>query len=778
MIQYVRGRGHRHRPAAVLLSSLCMAVIAMGYCLTAGATVPRTIHYQGKLTEPDGSPLVGEHTVTLRLYDAATAGTKLWEEQHTITLDRTDNGIFSVTLGSQTPFGTAVTFNSPLWLTTEVDGSGEFAPRQPLSAVGYAINADLLDGLDSTQLLAASGGGDITGVIAGDGLTGGAATGDATLNVGAGAGIVVASDAVSVDVGTTAGKIVQLNAVGALPAVSGANLTALNASNVSSGTVPDARLSANVSLLGPTIDSAEVTDGTLTAADTADTFLVAGSGVTVAKGTDSWTVSATGGGGTISSVVAGAGLTGGGTNGTVTLDVGAGTGLVAAADAVSVDVGTTAGKIVQLDAAGALPAVSGANLTALNAANLASGTVPDARLSSNVSLLGSTIESSEITDGTVTAADTSATFLAAGSGVTVTKGPASWTVSASGSGGDITGVAAGTGLSGGGTSGDVTLSLATPVSLANGGTGASTAAGARSALGAATSGANTDITGLSGLTTPLSVSQGGTGATTAGAARTGLGAAASGANSDITALSGLTTPLSVAQGGTGSTTASGARTNLEAAASGANSDITSLAGLTTPLSVGQGGTGTSILVAGGLLIGQGSAALTTTGVLAKGTLIVGDGVTDPALLPAGSNRAILMTDASQVSGLKWVTGCLPIGGTDSTGRSSTFQMGVFGASDTNNRFDRLWPAPVSGTVTSVQAFVNQAPGAGASWTVRFRKNAANAALSCTISAAATSCTASGTESVGAGDRLGVEFTEGGSASSTLGSGWSACLSPG
>jgi hypothetical protein len=49
----------------------------------------------------------------------------------------------------------------------------------------------------------------------------------------------------------------------------------------------------------------------------------------------------------------------------------------------------------------------------------------------------------------------------------------------------------------------------------------------------------------------LKVAKGGTGAATAGAARTALSAAASGANSDITALSGLTTVLSQAQGGTG-----------------------------------------------------------------------------------------------------------------------------------------------------------------------------------------------------------------------------------
>lgn len=61
------------------------------------------------------------------------------------------------------------------------------------------------------------------------------------------------------------------------------------------------------------------------------------------------------------------------------------------------------------------------------------------------------------------------------------------------------------------------------------------------------------------------VSRGGTGATTASGARTNLGAAASGANSDINSLSGLTTPLSVAQGGTGSTTQAAALANIGAA---------------------------------------------------------------------------------------------------------------------------------------------------------------------------------------------------------------------
>lgn len=73
---------------------------------------------------------------------------------------------------------------------------------------------------------------------------------------------------------------------------------------------------------------------------------------------------------------------------------------------------------------------------------------------------------------------------------------------------------------------------------------------------------STGSTGAVTLAGTLAVANGGTGGTTAAVARSNMGAAASGANSDITALSGLTTALSLAQGGTGGTDAPTARTNL------------------------------------------------------------------------------------------------------------------------------------------------------------------------------------------------------------------------
>jgi len=73
--------------------------------------------------------------------------------------------------------------------------------------VDFRTGAEVL-----SDIGAGTGGGDITEVTAGNGLTGGATTGAATLNVGAGDGISVAADAVAVDatvLRTTGGGVVS-----------------------------------------------------------------------------------------------------------------------------------------------------------------------------------------------------------------------------------------------------------------------------------------------------------------------------------------------------------------------------------------------------------------------------------------------------------------------------------------------------------------------------------------------------------------------------------------
>jgi len=110
------------------------------------------------------------------------------------------------------------------------------------------------------------------------------------------------------------------------------------------------------------------------------------------------------------------------------------------------------------------------------------------------------------------------------------------------------------------------------------------------------------ITGgsIAGIT-DLAVADGGTGSSTAAGARSNLGAAASGANSDITSLSGLTTALSVAQGGTGVTSSTGTGSVVlsnsptlvtPALGTPASGVATNLTGL--PISTGVSGLGTGV----------------------------------------------------------------------------------------------------------------------------------------------------------------------------------------
>ena len=135
-----------------------------------------------------------------------------------------------------------------------------------------------------------------------------------------------------------------------LPAASGANLTGLNASNLASGTVPDARFPATIPASSganlTNLNASNVSSGTLssdrlptvptskggtglTAIGTANQVLAVNSGGTALE---YQTISAD-----IEGVTAGNGLTGGGTSGTVTLNVGAGNLIDVTADAVDVD---------------------------------------------------------------------------------------------------------------------------------------------------------------------------------------------------------------------------------------------------------------------------------------------------------------------------------------------------------------------------------------------------------------------------------------------------------
>jgi hypothetical protein len=201
--------------------------------------------------------------------------------------------------------------------------------------------------------------------------------------------------------------------------------------------------------------------------------------------------------------------------------------------------------------------------------------------------------------------------------------------------------------------------------------------------GTAASGANSDITSLSGLTTPLSVAQGGTGANS----NAGTAFALKGANSDITSITGLTTPLTIAQGGTGSasTTFVNAATNvtgtLPIANGGTGTTSTTFANLTTnvtgTLPVANGGTGLATLTANNVMLGNGTSAPSFVAPSTSGNVLTSNGTTWTSAAAGGIGVGQTWQDvkASRVSGTTY---------TNSTGKpiGVSFSTSFNGPNDT------------------------------------------------------------------------------------------------
>jgi len=163
--------------------------------------------YQGRFLD-GGSPATGtNYDIRFSLYDALINGNQLGNLQ--VTGVSVSNGLFTVPLNfGQQPFS-----GSNLWveLAVQKNGGGFFilTPRQPLTSTPYAIMANTASNL--------------SGPLPPTALSG------------------VYSGAVSF---TNGG-----NAFTGSHSGNGGGLTNLNGSQVTSGTVPDARLSTNVALL-------------------------------------------------------------------------------------------------------------------------------------------------------------------------------------------------------------------------------------------------------------------------------------------------------------------------------------------------------------------------------------------------------------------------------------------------------------------------------------------------------------------------------------------------
>jgi hypothetical protein len=196
----------------------CILIVLLLVCATLKLVAQGTaFNYQGRLND-GGSPATGTYDFRFAVYDAVTNGNAVSVSVTNPAVGVT-NGLFSVTLD----FGAGVFTGPNVWLdlavrAVTVTNFTPLFPRQPVLPVPYAIFAtgasNLLGNLDVAQ---------ISGNL------------PASQVAGASTNLVNFTNPNNTFGGTFTGN--------------GASLSSLNASQLTTGTVADARLSSNVALL-------------------------------------------------------------------------------------------------------------------------------------------------------------------------------------------------------------------------------------------------------------------------------------------------------------------------------------------------------------------------------------------------------------------------------------------------------------------------------------------------------------------------------------------------
>ncbi|OGL99878.1 hypothetical protein A2501_05085 [Candidatus Uhrbacteria bacterium RIFOXYC12_FULL_57_11] len=162
--------------ATMLILMVVLAVSGLPFADTRAAAPVNAISYQGRLLNSNGVPVSDASLeFVFRFLDSASGGTCLWESDDGAACDDPDetqtvaltDGLFSENIGSSVdPTGLSEAYpvdltdifgdNTNVYLEVVVDGE-TLSPRKQIVATPYALNAQSLDGLDSTDLLAAAG---------------------------------------------------------------------------------------------------------------------------------------------------------------------------------------------------------------------------------------------------------------------------------------------------------------------------------------------------------------------------------------------------------------------------------------------------------------------------------------------------------------------------------------------------------------------------------------------------------------------------------------------
>jgi len=138
-------------PAIVAAVALYLAVdniarAGPGSAPAAAPSVPTVISYQGRLADPGtGQPVAdGSYNMQFAIYDAAAAGTLLWQEPATGSIPvPVAGGVFTHLLGSNVALSPSIFAGGNTYLQVFVNGE-TLSPRQQIGAVAYALVAETL----------------------------------------------------------------------------------------------------------------------------------------------------------------------------------------------------------------------------------------------------------------------------------------------------------------------------------------------------------------------------------------------------------------------------------------------------------------------------------------------------------------------------------------------------------------------------------------------------------------------------------------------------------